>query len=74
MPEPCRSCERKEIDYGGCRCQALAMTGDARNADPICHLSPHHDKVEAIVAGFEGKEDDIPDYVYRRYKTAATVE
>jgi pyrroloquinoline quinone biosynthesis protein E len=74
MREPCRSCERKEIDYGGCRCQAMAMTGDARNADPICHLSPDHAKVEAIVAGFEGKETDIPDYVYRRYKTAATVE
>ncbi|MGA3301702.1 MAG: pyrroloquinoline quinone biosynthesis protein PqqE [Methylovirgula sp.] len=74
MREPCRSCERKEIDYGGCRCQAMAMTGDAHNADPICHLSPDHAKVEAIVAGFEGKEGDIPDYVYRRYKTAATVE
>ena len=40
MPEPCRSCERKEMDYGGCRCQALALTGDARNADPICHRAP----------------------------------
>lgn len=74
MPEPCRSCERKEIDYGGCRCQALALTSDARNADPICHLSPHHDKVEAIAATFDGTETDIPDYVYRRYKAPAAVE
>ncbi len=71
MPEPCRSCERKEIDYGGCRCQALALTGDARNADPICHRSPDHDKVEAIAATFDGTETEIPDYVYRRYKAAA---
>jgi pyrroloquinoline quinone biosynthesis protein E len=69
MPEPCQSCARKEIDYGGCRCQALALTGDARNTDPMCHLSPHHDKVEAIAATFDGTETDIPDYVYRRYKT-----
>ena len=74
MREPCRSCERKEIDYGGCRCQAFALTGDARNADPICHLSPDHDKVEAIGATFDGMETDIPDYVYRRYKMPAAVE
>jgi pyrroloquinoline quinone biosynthesis protein E len=74
MPEPCRSCDRKEIDYGGCRCQALALTGDARNADPICHLSPYHDKVAEIGASFDGKEGEIPPYVYRRYKTPAAVE
>ncbi|TAL82499.1 MAG: pyrroloquinoline quinone biosynthesis protein PqqE [Beijerinckiaceae bacterium] len=74
MPEPCRSCARKEIDYGGCRCQALALTGDARNADPMCHLSPHHDKVEQIAATFDGTETDIPPYVYRRYKTKTPAE
>jgi len=44
MPEPCRSCpfDRQEIDFGGCRCQALQLTGDAANADPVCHISPHH--------------------------------
>ena len=40
MPEPCRSCARREIDFGGCRCQAFALTGDARATDPVCHLSP----------------------------------
>jgi len=45
MKEPCRSCERKHIDYGGCRCQALALTGDAANTDPVCIKSPLHDKV-----------------------------
>jgi len=48
MQEPCRSCERREIDFGGCRCQALAITGDARATDPVCHLSPHHAKVAAL--------------------------
>jgi pyrroloquinoline quinone biosynthesis protein E len=41
MPEPCRSCDRKEIDFGGCRCQAALLTGDPANADPACSLSPH---------------------------------
>ena len=42
MPEPCRSCDRREIDFGGCRCQAAIVTGDAANTDPVCGLSPHH--------------------------------
>ncbi len=42
MPEPCRSCDRREIDFGGCRCQALAIVGDAAATDPACELSPHH--------------------------------
>src|SRR6202011_3974623 len=42
LPEPCASCERREIDFGGCRCQAFALTGDARATDPVCHLSPQH--------------------------------
>ncbi len=42
MPEPCRSCEAREIDWGGCRCQAFALTGDAARTDPACALSPDH--------------------------------
>ncbi|MBL8659205.1 MAG: pyrroloquinoline quinone biosynthesis protein PqqE [Rhodospirillales bacterium] len=42
MAEPCRSCDRRELDWGGCRCQALALTGDAAATDPACHKSPHH--------------------------------
>lgn len=49
MPDPCRSCDRKEIDFGGCRCQAFALTGDAARTDPVCHLSPDHGLVEAAV-------------------------
>ncbi|MEJ0051322.1 MAG: pyrroloquinoline quinone biosynthesis protein PqqE [Methylovirgula sp.] len=75
MVEPCRSCPRKHQDYGGCRCQAMALTGDARNTDPICHLSPNHDKVAAIAATFEEVDGNVPaaDYVYRTLKAQAPV-
>jgi pyrroloquinoline quinone biosynthesis protein E len=46
MPEPCRSCPRREIDFGGCRCQAFLLTGDPSATDPVCHLSPLHVVVE----------------------------
>lgn len=42
MPEPCRSCDEKDRDFGGCRCQAFMLTGDADNADPVCSKSAHH--------------------------------
>ncbi len=48
MPEPCRSCERREIDWGGCRCQAYLLTGDAGATDPVCSLSPDHHRVVAL--------------------------
>ncbi len=50
MREPCMSCARREIDFGGCRCQAFALTGDARATDPVCHLAPRHEEVAAIAA------------------------
>jgi len=49
MPEPCRTCERRSEDFGGCRCQALLLTGCAETADPVCSLSPAHGIVQAIV-------------------------
>jgi pyrroloquinoline quinone biosynthesis protein E len=48
MAEPCRSCAMREIDFGGCRCQALAIAGDAGAADPACELSPHHPRMLAL--------------------------
>jgi PqqA peptide cyclase len=50
MKEPCRSCPEKTRDFGGCRCQAYLLTGDAANADPVCDLSPHHHLVTKAVA------------------------
>lgn len=45
MPEPCRSCDHRGIDFGGCRCQAFHLTGDARTTDPACALSPSHELI-----------------------------
>ena len=64
MPEPCRSCDRREIDWGGCRCQALALTGDAAAVDPVCELSPAHAIVEAVSAGEPAQAP--PAFRYRR--------
>jgi pyrroloquinoline quinone biosynthesis protein E len=61
MREPCLSCARRDVDFGGCRCQAFALTGDARAADPVCHLAPGHDLVQKLAA----VQDDAP-YAYRR--------
>ena len=49
MPEPCRSCERRTEDFGGCRCQAFLLTGNAEATDPACSLAPAHSIVEAAV-------------------------
>jgi len=54
MPEPCRDCDRREIDFGGCRCQAFQLTGDAARTDPVCHLSPDHEIVAAAVQAANG--------------------
>ncbi len=61
LPQPCRSCERREVDFGGCRCQAFALTGDARATDPVCQFSPHHARVGELAAVHE----DVA-YAYRR--------
>jgi PqqA peptide cyclase len=61
MKEPCRSCPRKAVDFGGCRCQAFALTGDAANTDPVCTLSPNRGIIDAAVAGSESPAE----YRYR---------
>ena len=58
MPHPCRSCDRREVDFGGCRCQAFQLTGDAGRTDPVCHLSPDHHLVAAAVAA--ANDDAVP--------------
>jgi pyrroloquinoline quinone biosynthesis protein E len=63
MPEPCRGCDRKEIDWGGCRCQALALTGRAEATDPACELSPHHSQMTGLVG--PGKQVSPPPFLYR---------
>lgn len=57
MPEPCRTCARREVDFGGCRCQAFQLTGDASRTDPVCHLAPDHGLVAGAVRAANGGED-----------------
>lgn len=63
MPDPCRSCDRREVDWGGCRCQAFALTGDASRTDPACALAPDRAVMAAAVAQSAGP---LPEFVYRR--------
>jgi pyrroloquinoline quinone biosynthesis protein E len=68
MPEPCRSCDRREIDWGGCRCQAFALTGEAARTDPACALTADH---MLLVEAAETAREEAPDFVYRGYAAAA---
>ena len=80
MKEPCRSCPEKEKDFGGCRCQAFMMTGDAANADPVCDKSPHHQallddverigKIAAKEKGLDLKEQPL---VFRNMKNSKKI-
>jgi PqqA peptide cyclase len=63
MPEPCRSCERREIDWGGCRCQAFALTGDAAATDPVCRKSTDRARLEAAL---QETGVEPPPFLYRR--------
>jgi pyrroloquinoline quinone biosynthesis protein E len=71
MPEPCRTCDRRGIDYGGCRCQAFHLTGDAAATDPACHLSPQHAIVER--ARTTAGAAPLGELVYRGAAPAAAV-
>jgi pyrroloquinoline quinone biosynthesis protein E len=64
MPEPCKSCDRRGIDFGGCRCQALALTGDAAATDPACRLSPQHALIAE--ARLRAEQASAIPLVYRR--------
>ena len=65
MPEPCRSCPQKEIDFGGCRCQAALLTGSAANTDPVCEFSPNRAGVDAVLHDLNSSHDHTPDWSYR---------
>lgn len=69
MQEPCKSCERRTQDFGGCRCQALLLAGDATATDPVCSLSPQRSKVDAILSeansAAAGAVSGKPAWLYR---------
>lgn len=64
MKDPCRSCARKDIDFGGCRCQAMILAGDAAATDPACSLSPLHGKVLALAEADAASA--TTEFTYRR--------
>jgi pyrroloquinoline quinone biosynthesis protein E len=69
MQEPCKTCDRREQDFGGCRCQALLLAGDAAATDPVCSLAPLRPKVDAILAGINAAPSSEifvkPSWLYR---------
>jgi pyrroloquinoline quinone biosynthesis protein E len=69
MPEPCRSCERRERDFGGCRCQAFLLANDASVTDPVCSLSPQRGIVDEILKDVNGacaaEASNKADWIYR---------
>jgi pyrroloquinoline quinone biosynthesis protein E len=71
MVEPCRSCERREVDWGGCRCQAFAFAGDAAAADPACVKSARHRDMVALAE--REAAASAPPFVYRRLRAPASL-
>lgn len=69
MQEPCRSCPRKELDFGGCRCQAFAVLGDAAATDPACIKSPHHEDLRQMATQANAAASD--ELTYRRITSQA---
>jgi pyrroloquinoline quinone biosynthesis protein E len=69
MPEPCRSCDRRALDFGGCRCQAFHLTGHAAATDPACSLSPDHGLV--VAARLEAEPAGDVALVYRNAQASA---
>jgi pyrroloquinoline quinone biosynthesis protein E len=79
MQEPCKTCDRRSLDFGGCRCQALLLAGDPAATDPVCSLSPNRPKVDAILATLNNQGVSVgaglvppadealtkPDWLYR---------
>jgi len=65
MPEPCRSCPQREIDFGGCRCQAALLTGNAATTDPVCTLSPNRSVVDEVLRNANPSSHYRRDWLYR---------
>jgi pyrroloquinoline quinone biosynthesis protein E len=72
MKEPCRTCSEKEKDFGGCRCQAFLLTGDAANCDPACAKSPHHTVIEQAIQTVYG-QDRLHRPLVRRQRDALSL-
>lgn len=75
MKEPCRTCPEREKDFGGCRCQAYQMTGDAANADPVCSKSPHHAALQQRVQSIQTAETagTVAPIVFRNMRNSKRI-
>jgi pyrroloquinoline quinone biosynthesis protein E len=73
MPEPCRSCDEKEKDFGGCRCQAFMLTGDASNADPVCSKSPQHSLITQARDEAEYASQTIEQLAFRNERNSRLI-
>ena len=75
MPSPCKTCEKRHLDFGGCRCQAFLVAGDAAAADPVCELSEHRGLIDNAIASAAGlsavrsPQSAVPSYRYRTEPT-----
>lgn len=74
MKEPCRSCDEREKDLGGCRCQAYMLAQDAEVADPVCAKSPHRPRVDAMVARAERGEAPAQPLVFRSPQNSRAID
>ena len=79
MPEPCRSCGFREVDFGGCRCQAALLTGNATATDPVCALSPEHqklasfvDSIQPVANGEKTVSETVESFSFRHNPQVAT--
>ena len=71
MPQPCKGCDEKEKDFGGCRCQAFMMTGDMHKTDPVCSKSEDHHLIQQAIASARTPSKDIVMRVNQRAKKHA---
>jgi len=69
MPEPCRSCPQKEIDFGGCRCQAALVSGNAATTDPVCEFSVNRTLIDEVLRSVNLSSNGARDWTYRQYPT-----
>jgi pyrroloquinoline quinone biosynthesis protein E len=64
LPEPCQSCERRDVDFGGCRCQAALLTGDGGRTDPACSLAPEREALVRIVSAASQQTEPFGDRLH----------
>jgi PqqA peptide cyclase len=72
MKEPCRSCDEKEKDFGGCRCQAYLLTGDMYMADPVCSKSPEHGRIQEAIDSANLTSEEKP-LIFRNSKNSKLI-